>query len=235
MKRRFIRIHNDDNLIVALEKLEANEIIQIGEIEFALVDDIKQGHKVAIKYIREGESIIKYGHAIGHATADIKSGSWIHSHNTKTNLSDKTSYNYLPIKFSENKSDSKIPTFLGYKRKNGKVGTRNEIWIINTVGCVNSTAERIAKICSEKFKSENFDGIFSFSHPYGCSQLGDDLENTQKVLSGLIQNPNAGGVLVIGLGCENNQMRSLLNHVVNFNKERIKSFNSQDVADEINE
>lgn len=235
MKQKFLKIHKEDNVIVALDKLEANEAIQIDGNKFLLFEEIKQGHKAAIKNIGQGESIIKYGHIIGHATEDIKIGSWVHSHNTKTNLSDKISYHYLPVKFSENKNDTKAPTFLGYKRKNGKVGIRNEIWIINTVGCVNTTAERIAKICNEKFKAENFDGIFSFSHPYGCSQLGDDLENTQKVLSGLIQNPNAGGVLVIGLGCENNQMKSLLNHVVNVDSERIKSFNSQDVDDEIAE
>ena len=125
------------------------------------------------------------------------------------------------------------PYFIpGPRRKNGRTGTRNEIWIINTVGCVNSSAERIAKIANEKFKSENFDGIFTFSHPYGCSQLGDDLTNTQKILAGLINNPNAGGVLLLGLGCENNQMDSLLSLAGNADSQRISSFNTQDVPDE---
>ncbi|HEX3074941.1 MAG TPA: UxaA family hydrolase, partial [Ignavibacteriales bacterium] len=122
-----------------------------------------------------------------------------------------------------------------YRRKNGKVGTRNELWIINTVGCVNSAAEKIAKICNEKFKRDNFDGAFTFTHPYGCSQLGDDLEDTQHGLSGLIKHPNAGAVLVLGLGCENNQLKTLINGLNYYDPDRLSYFNSQEVSDEIKE
>ncbi|MHB8336498.1 MAG: UxaA family hydrolase [Ignavibacteriaceae bacterium] len=235
MKPKFIKIHKNDNVVIAIEKILKNERIVVDDVEIQILNDINQGHKIAIRNIDEGKNIFKYGHIIGHATSKIIAGEWVHSHNIKTNLSEIINYNYEHVELSKDKIISKIPTFKGYKRKNGKFGTRNEIWIINTVGCVNTSAERIAKICNEKFKSENFDGVFSFAHPYGCSQLGDDLSNTQKVLSGLMKNPNAGGVLVIGLGCENNQMKSLLKLATDVDVERLRSFNSQDVKDEIEE
>ncbi|MHB8579009.1 MAG: UxaA family hydrolase [Ignavibacteriaceae bacterium] len=235
MKPKFIKIHKNDNVVIAIEKMLKDEKIIIDNVDIQILNDINQGHKIAIKNIDEGENIFKYGHLMGHATSKIRAGEWVHSHNIKTNLSDIVKYKYEQVELPKDKVISKIPTFQGYERKNGKVGTRNEIWIINTVGCVNTSAERIAKICNEKFKSENFDGVFSFAHPYGCSQLGDDLANTQKVLSGMMKNANAGGVLVIGLGCENNQMQSLLKLATDVDAERLRSFNSQDVKDEIEE
>lgn len=233
MKVKFIKIHDSDNVVVAVELLTAGEKILPEGIEITLAENINKGHKIAIHDIKAGEKVIKYGHVIGHAVTDMKTGEWVHSHNLKTDLSDVIEYQYNPVKSDVIKSVENIPTFSGYKRKNGKAGTRNEIWIINTVGCVNSSAEKIAKIANEKFKSENFDGVFTFSHPYGCSQLGDDLTNTQRVLAGLINNPNAGAVLILGLGCENNQMGTLLSKIGNADTERIRSFNSQDVTDEI--
>ncbi len=235
MKPKFIKIHTNDNVAIAIARIAKDEKIVVDNVEIQILNDINQGHKIAIRNIEEGENIVKYGHIIGHATERIKVGEWVHSHNVKTNLSDIISYKYEHTDFLKSKELLNIPTFEGYKRKNGKVGTRNEIWIINTVGCVNTSAERIAKICNERYKSENFDGVFAFAHPYGCSQLGDDLTNTQKVLSGLMRNPNAGGVLVIGLGCENNQMKSLLSLAKGVDEERLKSFNSQEVKDEIEE
>jgi altronate hydrolase len=233
MKVKFIKIHDSDNVVVAVESLTAGEKILSEGLEITLAENINKGHKVAISDIKAGGKVTKYGHVIGHAVTDIKPGEWVHSHNLKTDLSDVIEYQYNPVKSNAIKSAESIPTFSGYKRKNGKAGTRNEIWIINTVGCVNSSAEKIAKIANEKFKSENFDGVFTFSHPYGCSQLGDDLTNTQRVLAGLINNPNAGAVLILGLGCENNQMGTLLSKIGNADAERIRSFNSQDVTDEI--
>ena len=233
MKVKYLKIHNSDNVVVALEPLNAGERISAQDSEIILAADIKKGHKAAIKEIKAGEKVIKYGHIIGHAVVDILPGEWVHSHNLKTDLRDVIEYSYNPVKYNPIKIEEKIPEFSGYRRKSGKAGTRNEIWIINTVGCVNSSAEKIAKISNEKFHSDNFDGVFTFSHPYGCSQLGDDLANTQKVLAGLINNPNAGGILILGLGCENNQMGALLNKTGNVDKERIRSFNSQDVTDEI--
>ncbi len=233
MKPRFIKIHPNDNVIIALENILKGEVIQVDGRGIKILSEINRGHKIAGKDISSGENIFKYGHIIGHAISNINQGELVHSHNLKTNLSDIIDYKYQPLEIPESKIGFSIPSFLGYKRKNGKVGTRNELWIINTVGCVNTSAERIAKICNEKFKSENFDGVFSFAHPYGCSQLGDDLTNTQKVLSGLMNNPNAGGILVIGLGCENNQLKTFLKLTSNVDSERIRSFNSQEVKDEI--
>ncbi len=232
---QIIKINKIDNVVVALEKISSDEKLYLDGKEILIPNNVAQGHKIAAINISEGENIIKYGHVIGQAIAYIKAGEWVHSHNMKTNLSEAVEYNYKPKEFSIDKNLINIPTFLGYKRKNGKVGTRNEIWIINTVGCVNTSANNIAKICNEKFKMESFDGAFSFAHPYGCSQLGDDLVNTQKVLSGLMCNPNIGGVLVIGLGCENNQLQSLLKLTSNVDLERLRAFNSQDVQDEIYE
>ena len=235
MKPRFLKIHENDNVVIALSQLEKDENIYVNGENIKTSEEIKRGHKIALKRIEPGEKIIKYGHLIGQATQTINPGAWIHSHNMKTNLNDLIEYEYQPVRFAKESQSNKPPTFLGYKRKNGRVATRNEIWIINTVGCVNTSAERIAKICNKKLNSENFDGVYSFSHPYGCSQLGDDLGNTQKVLSGLIKNPNAGAILVLGLGCENNQMQSFLKAAEGYDAERLRYFNSQDVLDEIEE
>ncbi|HEY0303660.1 MAG TPA: UxaA family hydrolase, partial [Longimicrobiales bacterium] len=174
-------------------------------------------------------------------TEDVTPGAWLHTEKLRTRLEGELQYEFtngarttaLP---------KQMPTFRGYRRKSGRVGTRNEIWIINTVGCVNHAAERIAKIAAERFAqhaSERFagriDGIHSFSHPYGCSQLGDDLQNTQRVLAGMLRHPNVGGVLVLGLGCENNQMSQLLAQAGDVDQERLRFFNTQEVIDEVDE
>lgn len=186
--------------------------------------NIDDGHKYAVSDIRKGENIIKYGYPIGHATCDIKKGDHIHSHNMKTNLSDKLEYKYeldfIPI---ENKESDL--TFKGYVRENGDVGIRNDIWIINTVGCVNKVSKKLAEIT----------GAISFEHPFGCSQLGDDHKTTQLILKGLVNHPNAGGVLVLGLGCENNNIEEFKKVLGEYNPDRVKFLNSQDFDDEIEE
>jgi altronate hydrolase len=234
MNRKILNINDKDNVVVALSELRKNDNFLIGNNEIILQEDIRAGHKIAIIDIEPGVKVIKFGQIIGIATEKIVKGSLVHSHNLKTSLTDKEKYTYLPVHVDK-KVYSNIPTFQGYKRKSGKVGTRNEIWIINSVGCVNNSAEKIARLCNEKLKRENFDGVFSFSHPYGCSQLGDDMENTRKVLQGLMRNPNAGGLLVLGLGCENLQLKNLLEGFDDFDKDRISHFNSQEVDDEIEE
>ncbi|HEX2982815.1 MAG TPA: UxaA family hydrolase, partial [Ignavibacteriales bacterium] len=232
---KYIIIHPDDNAAVALEDLSQGEMFEVRGKRITLANDVRRGHKFAIAPIKANQNVIKYGYEIGHAVNDIEPGEWIHSHNLKTNLSDIIEYSYNPVPVKKEKSGGSVPAFMGYRRKNGKVGTRNELWIINTVGCVNSAAEKIAKICNEKFKRDNFDGAFTFTHPYGCSQLGDDLEDTQHVLSGLIKHPNAGAVLVLGLGCENNQLKTLINGLSYYDPDRLSYFNSQEVSDEIKE
>ncbi len=186
--------------------------------------NIETGHKSALCDIPAGEKVIKYGFPIGVATKAIKKGELVHTDNLKTGLSDKLTYTYNPqlVKLDEGEAGL---TFMGYRRENGEVGIRNEIWIINTVGCVNKTA----KIIADKT------GAYHFEHPYGCSQLGDDHKVTQKILKGLINHPNAGGVLVVGLGCENNNIDLFKKELGDINEKRVKFLNCQDVSNEIEE
>ena len=173
---------------------------------------------------------------IGLATARSNAGDWIHSHNLHTALSGLLEYAYAP---SADVAASPLPAprfprSRGYRRADGRVGTRNELWVLNTVGCVNHAAERIAKQAAERFAGR-IDGVHAFAHPYGCSQLGDDLKNTQHVLAGLLRHPNAGGVLILGLGCENNQLDELMALAGPIDRERVAFFNTQDVIDELEE
>lgn len=186
--------------------------------------NLENGHKYAICDINKGENIIKYGNPIGHATEDIKCGDHVHTHNVKTNLSGNLEYTYEPEIMPLKKINSD-KTFMGYIRENGDVGIRNEIWIINTVGCVNKVAKRLAEAC----------GVFCFEHPFGCSQLGDDHKTTQLILRGLVNHPNAGGVLVLGLGCENNNIEEFKKILGDYNPDRVKFLNTQDCEDEISE
>ena len=185
--------------------------------------NLSDGHKYADRDIKKGEDIIKYGCSIGHATTDIKKGEHVHTHNLKTNLSGKISYSYEPYFYELPKYEKR--TFKGYIRRDGSVGIRNDIFIVNTVGCVNKTAERIASAT----------GAFAFPHPFGCSQLGGDQEVTQKILRGLIFHPNAAGVLVLGLGCENNNLGEMKKVMGDFDSERVRFLNCQDVTDDVAE
>ena len=183
--------------------------------------NLENGHKYALFDIKKGENVIKYGNPIGHATEDIKKGEHIHTHNMKTNLSGNLEYKYSGgMSYSFKESDK---TFLGYVRENGDVGIRNEIWIIPTVGCVNKIAEELAKRT----------GAYAYAHPFGCSQLGDDQTVTQHVLKGLVNHPNAGGVLVLGLGCENNNIDVFKSVLGEWNEQRVKFLNCQDYENEI--
>ena len=184
--------------------------------------NLEDGHKYALRDIKEGENIIKYGNPIGHATCDIKKGEHVHTHNTKTNLSGNLEYTYKPC-FYDIPEEDKNRTFMGYVRENGEVGIRNEVWIVNTVGCVNKVAEAIAAAT----------GARSFPHPFGCSQMGDDQATTQKVLAGMVNHPNAAGVLVLGLGCENNNIDVFKGVLGTWDDKRVKFLNCQDSSDEV--
>ncbi len=186
--------------------------------------NLSDGHKYALCDIKAGENIIKYGNPIGHATCDIKAGEHVHTHNVKTNLSGNLEYSYDP-KFYDIPEEDKSRTFMGYVRKNGDVGIRNEIWIVNTVGCVNKVAEQLSKLT----------GARCFSHPFGCSQLGDDQTTTQLILRGMVNHPNAAGVLVLGLGCENNNIDVFKKVLGEWDDERVKFLNTQDFDDDIAE
>jgi altronate hydrolase len=197
-----------------------------------ILDGDKKGHKVALCDIKKGENITKYGYPIGIATSDIKKDEIVHTHNLKTGLGAVLDYTYKPDFINvELKNDD---TFMGYLREDGRAGIRNEIWIIPTVGCVSKVAEEIA-IKSNKYSKKICDGVFAFPHPYGCSQLGADHLSTQKILSALIKHPNTGGVLVLGLGCENNRVTELKKVIGEYNPERIKFLECQSVDDEISE
>ena len=186
--------------------------------------NLEDGHKYALRDIKCGEDIIKYGNPIGHATCDIKQGEHVHTHNVKTNLSGNLEYSYEP-KFYDIPAEEQGRTFMGYVRDNGDVGIRNEIWIVNTVGCVNKVAEKLSAIT----------GARHFSHPFGCSQLGDDQTTTQLILRGMVNHPNAAGVLVLGLGCENNNIEVFKKVLGEYNPDRVKFLNTQDFDDDISE
>ncbi len=186
--------------------------------------NLENGHKYARFDIKKGENIIKYGSPIGHATADINKGEHIHTHNLKTNLSGNLEYTYNYKDYGIEPYNSEL-TFEGYVRENGDVGIRNEIWIVNTVGCVNKIAERLSKVTGAKY----------FPHPFGCSQLGDDQTKTQLILKGMVNHPNAAGVLVLGLGCENNNIELFKTVLGSYNENRVKFLNCQDFEDEVAE
>ena len=223
-----IKINDNDNVVVALRNITAGE--EIFGVKAA--ENIDRGHKMALVDIKEGENIVKYGYPIGHATTDIKAGQWVHTHNTKTNLSGLLEYSYNP--HLKDIPVTRESTFMGYVRKDGSVGIRNEIWIVNTVGCVNRISEAIAKKANKRFAGRT-DGIFTFTHPFGCPQLGSDHENTQKFLAGMVRHPNAAGVLVLSLGCENNNLNEFKKVLDKdgYDEERVKFLICQEHEDEI--
>lgn len=228
-----IKIHENDNVAVALVSLYQDKRIRINASLLTVRQTIDPGHKIAIKNITEGDLIIKYGFPIGHATRSIRAGEFVHTHNIATNLEGLQNYTYSP------KLSSLVPrpgqvTFPGYIRADGQVGIRNEIWIINTVGCVNNISDVLAVEAARRYGGL-VDGIYSFSHPHGCSQLGDDLNRTQKILAGLVDHPNAAGILVLGLGCENNCIPKFQKHLSKYHPDRVKVLSSQDVQDELKE
>lgn len=231
-----IKIHKSDDVMVALKPLKAGTTLKIENDSVTLLEDIPQGHKVALKDIKKDTPIIKYGYPIGKATEDIKKGQWIHTQNLKTLLGDLLHYTYKPSFTDEN--DRKDPkteyTFDGFRRNNGSVGIRNEIWIVPTVGCVNNVASAIEKKAAGLVKG-SVESVVAFPHPYGCSQMGDDQENTRTILADLVNHPNAGGVLVLGLGCENSNIDVLKEYIGEYDENRVKFLVSQEVDNEIDE
>ena len=229
----FLKINPADSVVVCLQAIPAGTLLEIDGKSITLLQDTPAGHKVAINDMKEGEDIIKYGYPIGHALKDLKAGEWINEDNLKTNLSGKLEYTYSPVN-EKLTIPTEDRTFKGYVRKNGDVGVRNEVWIVPTVGCVNGIAERLAAKLQEETKLEGIDAIYSWHHNYGCSQLSEDHENTRKVLRDLVLHPNAGAVLVLSLGCENNQPKDFMEMLGDYDKERIKLLVTQEVdGDEV--
>ena len=227
----FIRINENDNVAVALRPIAAGEVLHIGGSEVTALEEIPQGHKVAIRPIGSGEEVIKYGFRIGFAKEEIKQGAWIHVHNLKTALGDLLEYKYAPVGLELPVGEPAY--FEGYRRAGGKAGVRNEVWIIPTVGCVNSIAQALERRMKTRIAGTSVEDVIAFPHPYGCSQMGDDQENTRKVLADMIHHPNAGAVLVLGLGCENCNIPVLMDYIGEYDEQRVKFLNCQDISDEM--
>jgi len=235
----FIKLSPSDHVMIALKDLQPGDTVQTGingEAAVSVLDAVPKGHKVLIKPVSQGDDVLKFGYSIGKAKENIEAGHWIHTHNLETGLRGKLDYVYSPSAPATAKAEQTAAagqlTFQGYVRDNGDVGIRNEIWILNTVGCINKTCESLARMASAEH-SGAVDGVYHFAHPYGCSQLGDDLKYTQQLLASLANHGNAGGVLVVGLGCENNQIDLFKDVLGDYDPNRIKFMRSQDVADEL--
>ncbi|SDY93373.1 altronate hydrolase [Evansella caseinilytica] len=234
MGAAYLQITDLDNVVVTLKEYQAGEELRAAGRSVVLKENVPQGHKVALEAIAENENVIKFGYPIGRAKAAIQPGEWVHTHNVKTNLEGTLEYTYEP-KPAKIAAASEERTFQGYVRENGEAGIRNEIWIINTVGCINKTCEIVAKLANEQFKSDSIDGFYHYPHLFGCSQLGDDLHNTQKILSNLVHHPNAAGILVMGLGCENNYIELFKTVLGDYDDRRVKFLEVQTADDEIDE
>ncbi|MEG2097534.1 MAG: altronate dehydratase family protein [Pseudoflavonifractor sp.] len=222
---KFIQIHPLDNVAVALEPIAKGTLL--GEI--SATEDIPQGHKIALSPIPAGAPLVKYGTAIGNAKADIAPGAWVHTHNLGTALSEAGTYTYCHKEFP---LPAVTPcSFRGFRRRDGRAAIRNELWILPTVGCVNSVAERLARE-NQSLVEGSLEGLYAFPHPFGCSQLGADHAQTRKLLAALARHPNAGGVLVLGLGCENLTMDQFKAELGDWDPERVKFLVCQDVEDE---
>ncbi len=230
----FLRIHPSDNVAVALRAAEPGETFD----GVTVTEPIPAGHKVALRPLGVGEPVVKYGYSLGVASATIVAGAHVHSHNLRSALTDK----FEELRFADVAKPRPTPpasraatSFDGYRRHDGRAATRNEIWIVNTVGCVNVASEKIAAAAHAELATpgSGIDGVYSFPHPFGCSQLGADLGYTQKVLAGLARHPNTAAVLILGLGCENNQMKTFLALLGPQATERLRWFNAQEVSDEL--
>ena len=225
-----LRITPQDNVAVALTALSSGQTVTVDGIALTTVTDIPAGHKVALFPIKAGEKIIKYGFPIGYAKEDIPVGAHVHVHNLHTGLSGELTYEYHPTY----PTIPEIPaaTFMGYPRKDGRVGVRNELWILPTVGCVNDIARQLERAAQE-LVGGGVECVCAFPHPYGCSQMGDDQEHTRTVLADMIHHPNAAGVLVLGLGCENSNIPVLKEYIGEYDEQRVKFLQCQDVEDEM--
>ena len=228
---KYIKINIADNVAVALKDLQQGEVVSVEGIEIILNSDIPAGHKFALTTLPANSHVVKYGYPIGHARENIAQGDWVNEKTIKTNLDSVLDYEYQPHEVTLN-IPKKDLTFKGYRRVNGEVGVRNEIWIIPTVGCVNGTINSLAEKMRMETQGKGVDAIVAYPHNYGCSQLGEDHENTRKILRDMVLHPNAGGVLIVGLGCENNQVKAFRELLGDIDESRIKFMETQKVSDE---
>ena len=228
---KYIQINPLDNVAVALENLNPGDILQVNGRSVCVAEEIPRGHKVALTDLSTGSEVIKYGFSIGNMTDGVKEGCLVNERNLHTSLSGLSEYEYKPC-IAEIEKNECNRTFNGFRRSNDSVGIRNEMWIVPTVGCVNGVAERLASAMREETKCEGIDAIVAYTHNYGCSQLGDDHENTRNILRNLVKHPNAGAVLVVGLGCENNQPSVFKEILGDYDNSRIRFLVCQEEDDE---
>ena len=229
--RSLWRIDPRDDVAVALRPLAPQERLVVGDVVVEVLEAVPSGHKIALRPIRAGDQVRKYGWPIGRARRAIARGAHVHTHNLATELAGEATYQPAPHRVVVPVTDRAV-SFRGYRRADGRVATRNEVWILPTVGCVNRTAEKLARLASERFGSR-VDGIHAFTHQFGCSQLGDDLDRTRGLLAALARHPNAGAVLVLGLGCESNQLSALMGALPAATHERIRAIAAQESGDEV--
>lgn len=231
----FLKINPADSVVVCLRPMQKGETINIDGKTIEIKQDTPAGHKLLIKDAPKGTNIIKYGYPIGHSIEDLTEGQWVNENNIKTNLSGSLEYEYSPVNEQLSIENENL-TFKGYMRKNGEVGIRNEIWIVPTVGCVNGIAEKLVDLLKAETNCEGIDAIHAWHHNYGCSQLSGDHENTRKVLRDIVLHSNAGAVLILSLGCENNQPDEFMKLLGDYDQERIKLLVTQKVeGDELEE
>ena len=227
-----LRLDPRDDVAVALREIDRGETIDVaGDGRVLVSEPIPRGHKIALADRGAGAEIVKFGASIGRLIRPVAAGAHVHVHNLETGLAGTLSYRYAPADLQPLPAD-RAARFMGYRRADGRVGTRNEIWVLPTVGCVARSAERIAAIAHARHAGA-VDGVFAFRHPYGCSQLGEDLEATRAILAALACHPNAGGVLLIGLGCESNQLDALVAAIPEPLRARVRTLKAQDAEDEV--
>lgn len=230
----YLKINANDNVAVVLaDTLAAGDVVEVDGQRVVVQQEVARGHKVALVDMCAGQQVVKYGYPIGHLTQAVKAGEWIHTHNLKSDLCDNLKYTYTPKSYDvEFQRDDNLRV-MGYLRASGEMGIRNELWIVPTVGCVNGQAQAIAERLKRECDCSHLDDVRVYTHNYGCSQLGDDHANTQRALAALIKHPNAGGVLVLGLGCENNQIASLKEVMGEWDEDRVRFLVAQEVEDEV--
>lgn len=236
---RALRVHEADDVAVLLSPaLAAGTTIRVAGGTYQTDGAIPTGHKIALHPIHAGDLVCKYGQPFGRATTDIAPGAWVHTHNVVTTLGANESYDYAPYQPPATRYQPTATTFPGYLRADGRVGIRNELWVLCTVGCINRAAEEVARRAHARYAKENggpVDGVYAFTHPYGCAQIGDDLLQTRRALAALAAHPNCGGILLMGLGCENNIIQEQVAAFRCADSNRVRYFSAQDTVDEVTE
>lgn len=225
-----IRAHDADNVATALHPLPAGEALEVEGAQIRIRADIPAGHKFALGSLETGDRVVRFGAAIGRATQAIAAGDHVHSHNLATSLSGEVAYRPGDARRSAPNARP-LPAWRGYRRDDGRFATRNEVWLLPTVGCVAPLVEDVARECAARHAGR-IDAVAGFGHPHGCSQLGDDLAGTRRALAGLCANPNAGGVVLVGLGCESNQLDELVAAIDPANRHKLRIVRAQDAGDE---